>query len=199
MQNLSWKKLSLLASALLFLAYPLIIFFGLQILEPRYIAALLAIILLIRWRQNMHRVLNTLSKFHFVLLALLLMLISVTFIANSEDLLRIYPAAMSLGMLLLFGLSLIKPPSMVEIFARASTPELSPPAIAYTRKVTQVWCIFFLINSLIALYTALYTSREIWAYYNGLIVYIIMGLLFTGEWLLRRRFTARTSIDITKI
>jgi uncharacterized membrane protein len=95
-------------------------------------------------------------------------------------------------MLLLFGLSLVYPPSMAERFARVSEPELAPYGVRYTRHVTQVWCVFFVGNGAVATYTALYASREIWAWYNGLIAYLLMGILFAGEWLFRRCFHART-------
>ncbi len=181
------------ASILLFLTYPIIIFFGLKLLEPRYVAALLAILLVIRWQQNMYSFISMLSKLHIAILLALLILASFTFIGNSEALLRIYPATMNLGMLLLFGFSLIRPPSIIELFARTSTPDLPFSAVAYTRKVTQIWCVFFIINGSIAAYTAFYTSRESWSFYNGLIAYIAMGVLFLGKWLVRRHFILQDS------
>jgi uncharacterized membrane protein len=46
--------------------------------------------------------------------------------------------------------------------------------------------VFLLCNGAIALYTALVSSREVWALYNGLIAYGLMGAMFAGEWLVRR-------------
>jgi uncharacterized membrane protein len=91
-------------------------------------------------------------------------------------------------MLLLFGLSLKFPPSMIERFARLREPNLPLAGVHYTRRVTQVWCAFFVANGTVAVWTALYASRDVWAIYNGLIAYLLMGALFAGEWLLRRRF-----------
>jgi uncharacterized membrane protein len=76
---------------------------------------------------------------------------------------------------------------MIERFARLSEPELSPAGVRYTRHVTQVWCAFFVVNGAIAAYTAAFASREAWALYNGLIAYVLMGVLFGGERLVRRR------------
>ena len=42
-----------------------------------------------------------------------------------------------------------------------------------------------------ALYTALYADMKIWALYNGLIAYLLMGALFAGEYLVRLRVKAR--------
>ncbi len=62
-----------------------------------------------------------------------------------------------------------------------------PPEWRYTRRVTQVWCGFFVLNGGLALCTALWASDAGWALYNGLVAYVLMGLLFAGEWLVRRR------------
>jgi uncharacterized membrane protein len=173
---------------LLWLAYPLVIFFGLELLEPRYVALLLACALLLRSRRNASRFLAGLTRINVAVLTGLLGLAVFTGVTNSEILLRFYPAAMSLGMLLLFSLSLKFPPSMIERFARLREPNLPLAGVQYTRRVTQVWCAFFVANGTVAAWTALYASRDAWAMYNGLIAYILMGALFAGESLLRRRF-----------
>ncbi len=90
-------------------------------------------------------------------------------------------------MLILFGTTLLRPPTMVERFARLRKPELSPAGVRYTRRVTEAWCLFFVFNCAVAAYTALFASREVWALYNGFIVYILMGTLFVGERAVRRR------------
>ena len=82
---------------------------------------------------------------------------------------------------------------MVERLARLSEPDLSDRAIRYTRKVTILWCCFFVGNGLVALYTALWASFEVWAWYNGAVAYALMALLFSVEWLVRRQ--VRLSVD----
>lgn len=102
--------------------------------------------------------------------------------------LKLYPVLVSGVMLGVFSYSLISPPSLIERIARLNDPNLPAAAIRYTRRVTQVWCGFFLINGSIALATALWASPTIWSLYNGVISYLLMGLLFGGEYLARRRF-----------
>ena len=70
-------------------------------------------------------------------------------------------------------------------------PQLPEQAISYTRRVTQVWCVFFTVNGAIALYTALYASSALWSLYNGFLAYIFIGLLFAGEYCVRRRVMVR--------
>ncbi len=107
------------------------------------------------------------------------------FLFNTESLLRLNPVLINSVMLVMFGLSLFRPPSMVERMARIAQPELPPSAVNYTRQVTVVWCFFFVFNGLAALYTALYTSIEVWTFYNGFFAYILMGALFSGEYMVR--------------
>ena len=102
-----------------------------------------------------------------------------------------YPVLMSLGFAAAFGLSLWKPPCLVEVFARRSTRNPSPEALLHMRRVTQVWCVFLVVNAMISTITAWRSEWELWALYNGLIVYLLMGLLFAGEWLVRRRLPAQ--------
>jgi uncharacterized membrane protein len=175
----------------LWLIYPLTIYFGLKYFEPRVVALLLAAALLLRRRHDASRLLAGLSRADLGVLATLLALSTLTAWTNSETLLRLYPVAMNLGMLLLFGLSLRKSPSMIERFARLHEPDLPPAGVHYTYRVTQVWCVFFIANGTLAAWTALYASRDAWALYNGLIAYVLMGVLFSGEWLVRRRILTR--------
>lgn len=168
------------------LFYPAAVYFALDWLEPRVIAAVLAAVLLWRLRGRAARLLSGLSGAARAVVVALLALCLAALVANDEMLLRLYPAALNLGLLSLFGLSLRQPPSMVERFARLRHPKLPAEAVRYTRQVTQAWCMFFLVNGIVAAWTAMSASREMWLLYNGLVAYLIMGAFFAGEWLVRR-------------
>lgn len=101
--------------------------------------------------------------------------------------LKMYPVFMSTGALIIFTTTLIKPPSMIERFARLAEPDLPESGVIWTRKVTIVWCIFFVFNALIALSTVLFAPMNIWVLYNGFISYVLMGILLLGEFILRKR------------
>ena len=88
--------------------------------------------------------------------------------------------------LIVFSYSLLKPPSVIERLARLQEPDLPEEGVIYTKKVTLVWCVFFVFNILASLYTVFYTSTEIWTLYNGLISYVLMGTLFLSELLYRK-------------
>jgi uncharacterized membrane protein len=172
---------------LVFALYPALIFAGLQFFDPRTVGACVLAALVVRYRRQAARLIAGFSAGQLVALGLPPLLGLAVIATNSELLLRLYPASISASMLILFGVTLIRPPSMVERFARLEHPELSPERVRYTRRVTEVWCLFFVGNGAIAAYTAAFASREVWALYNGLIAYVLMGSLFAGERLFRRR------------
>ena len=183
-----FKPLLAVASWLL---YPLAILYGLRLGEPRHVALLLVALLVLRHRRGAARLLGSLSRLDHAIAGGLALLALASALGNSELLLRCYPAAVNGGLLLLFAASLRHPPSFVERLARLSDPQLPAAAIAYTRRVTQLWCAFFVANGSVAIYTALYASRDDWALYNGGVAYLLMGALFAGEWLYRRAFITR--------
>jgi acyl-coenzyme A synthetase/AMP-(fatty) acid ligase/uncharacterized membrane protein/3-hydroxymyristoyl/3-hydroxydecanoyl-(acyl carrier protein) dehydratase len=57
---------------------------------------------------------------------------------------------------------------------------------AYCRKVTALWCLFFTGNGVIAALTVFRGSEAVWALYNGGISYILMGILFGVELIVRK-------------
>lgn len=166
------------------LLYPLVIYLGLGRFEPRWLGLLLLAIALARAAISRDPV-------WLVAAAGALVLVTVSFLANQLLPLKLYPVLVNAVMLAVFAISLRHPPSAIERLARLREPDLPPEAIAYTRKVTAVWCAFFIGNGGIALATALWASDQAWAAYNGLVAYLLMGLLFAGEWLVRQRVRAR--------
>ena len=126
-----------------------------------------------------------------VLLIAVLLLAAVAVWSNGVLPLKLYPVLVNAGLLAVFGASLWTPVSMVERFARMTEPDLPPVAVAYTRRVTQVWCGFFICNGTLALVTAIWASEALWSLYTGVMSYLLMGLLFGGEYLYRLRFKRR--------
>ncbi len=108
---------------------------------------------------------------------------------------RAYPVLMNSAMIYVFGRTLIHPPSMIERFARIVEPELDDFGVRYTRTVTLVWVCFFAVNGCIALLTAVFGSWTVWGIYNGVISYCLVGILFAGEYLIRRRLRTRRNVQ----
>lgn len=108
-------------------------------------------------------------------------------IAWSDDprWLRGYPVLVNGAMLAVFAASLWRGMPVVERFARLRHPDLPPHAVAYTRRVTQVWAGFFAVNGLVSAALSLWAPWQWWTLYNGVISYVLIGLLMAGEWLVR--------------
>ncbi len=168
--------------------YPLLVYLGLAHAEPRALALLLLSLALARF-------LASRSQQALGLALAGLLLAALTAWSNQLLPLKLYPVAVSAALLVLFGLSLWKGPTVVERLARLQEPNLDAHGVAYTRRVTQVWCGFFVLNGSLALATALWGSDATWALYNGLISYGLMGLLMGGEWLVRRRVRAHKTAE----
>lgn len=108
-------------------------------------------------------------------------------VTAENALLRWYPTLISALLLAVFGISLIHGPPIVERIARLQEPDLPPAGVRYTRRVTWVWVGFFVFNGVVSAALTLWAPLAWWTLYNGLLAYLIMGVLFVGEWLLRQR------------
>lgn len=164
------------------LLYPLAIWFGHGQVEPRWLAALLLLAAATRLPAV------KLSGAARWSVAGALVLAGCALWSNVLLPLKLYPVLVNAAFLAAFGYSLTTPVSMVERLARLREPVLPPEAVLYTRRVTQVWCGFFIVNGGAALATALWAPEAVWSLYNGVIAYVLMGVLVAGELLTRRHF-----------
>lgn len=166
------------------LLYPLLVYQFASLDRPLLLATTLALLLSLRLFA-----MGTLTKPR-LLLALLVVLSFCTLAQFDTQLrvLRLYPVLISLGGAGFCLYSLKHPPSAIERFARRMGMEVPDAAISYLRGVTTVWLAFFCLNAAVAAYTAVAANISHWALYNGLISYLIIGLLLVGEWLYRRRY-----------
>ncbi len=181
------RAYSLLVRGLLFAALPFAIYLGLNRFEPREVGLLLIAFLLLRTPGRALALMRSLGWGGVVAVSLLGIAVAAIWRSNDPVWVLAYPVIVSGIMLLVFAGSLLRPPSIVERIARVRMPDLPIEGVVYTRRVTLVWCAFFLINGLVAAWTAFIGSRESWLLYNGLISYLMMGALFAGEWLYRRK------------
>ena len=170
---------------LITLLYPLVIWFGHGQIEPRWLAALLLLALATRLPAL------KISRIARWSVAGGLLLAAFAIWDNMLLPLKLYPVLVNCAMLTVFGYSLLSPPSIIERMARLRDPALPAAAVRYTRRVTQIWCVFFVVNGSIALGTALWASEAVWSLYTGVIAYVLMGLLFGIEFLFRVRFKRR--------
>ena len=163
--------------------YPFAVYIGLNNLQPGYLAIVLVAFVLLR----IFLVRSNLKKLPWLLPASVLGIVAILASAFTDSTIgfKLYPLAINFAMLMVFTFSYFKPPTVIETFARLSEKKLPPSAIKYTAKVTLVWCLFFIINGLVSLYTAVFMSLDSWMIYNGFISYVLMGILMLVEYLVR--------------
>lgn len=166
-------------------AYPVLVYFALRRgVPPRYLALGLLAVLALRWGKPLAR-----KAPPALLIAGGLAAAALAWFRGAVSVLY-YPVAVNLALLGVFAASLRFPPTVIERLARLKEPELDARGVRYTRRVTQVWCAFFAANAALAALTAAAGDHAVWAFYNGFLAYVLMGALFLGEWLVRRRLRA---------
>ena len=163
------------------LAYPLLIYAGLVLVGPRTLTAVAAVVLLAhaasgwrRWRRD------DLARAAVPVL-LVAVVLAVAAAIDDGRIFLFVPALVNGAMLIAFARTLVRGPSIVETFARLRHPELLPSRAPYLRAVTAVWCGFFAVNIAVSLVLAVHGSLATWTLYNGLIAYLIVGLLLGAE------------------
>ncbi len=114
----------------------------------------------------------------------LAILILLTFIFNEVIFLKFYPVIVNIFFLIVFLTSLRGTP-IAESFAIKRGLVLDPSKKIYTRKVTKAWVYFFIFNGMMSV-VSIYSSMSFWTFYNGFLSYILIGMMFVGEYVVRR-------------
>ena len=184
------RRAVLAASALLLLTWPFIVWLGIERDGFRWMLPIMAAILLLRlWLGGTGQGPLRHGAMGAVLVAVFLCAASL--LLREYRLLLFYPVLVNAVLLVLFGGSLMTGMPLVERIARWRDPALPAEAVSYTRRVTQIWCVFFLLNGAVALMTCLHDDMAVWTAWNGMISYLLIGGLMAGEWIVRQRVMAR--------
>lgn len=174
-----------IAQVALGIAYPVLIFASLIWLEPRAVGLMVLALVGLRLALARRSRAVAFAKQAWAPIASVAVVALGTAIWNDPIGLLLAPTLVNTALLATFGLSLWSDQPMVERFARLQVPDLPEAEVAYTRSVTRVWCVFFVINGSIALVLALMDDIEAWALFTGLISYLLIGALFAVEYVYR--------------
>lgn len=175
------------------LAWPFLVWFGLAHDSFHWLLPLIALLLVVRFVHGR----RTPGPMRFVMQSIALagiVLCVASALLKNYQLLLFYPVVMNLVMLTIFGGSLFSSMPLVERLARLREPNLAPRGVRYTRRVTQIWCLFFIVNASVALFTLLHGDISLWTLWNGMIAYLLMGTLMGAEWLVRQRIMTRETL-----
>ena len=108
--------------------------------------------------------------------------------------LKFYPAVINLAIFILFFSSTFTNETVIQKIARMMEGKELPDIVKnYTRKLTYVWCVFLLFNFLVS-FATIFMSSKVWTVYNGCISYLLTGLLFAVEYVIRIRFKRKHNV-----
>ena len=122
------------------------------------------------------------------------------FLTGEAIFLKLYPVAINLIFLVFFAFTLLSGPNIIFRFATLADKSIKgsfheKKVENYCRKVTIIWCIFFILNGSVAILTVFAgrifgitpeNADKLWSLYNGGISYILMGILFAAEFIVRK-------------
>lgn len=180
------RRVVTILSVTLVAAYPALVYLGISRFSVRTLGVVLLALLLpgqlLRMRGRKREHLAAVLPLFFGIVAILL----VAMVFEDHRLILVLPVLINVALFVGFVSSLRGSTSLVERFALMQTDELSPPEVLYCRRVTIVWSIFFGCNALLILGLALFAPLSWWTLYAGGLVYVLMGLLFSGEYVYRK-------------
>lgn len=173
------KKLSIrpnnILGGLIAVVYPIAVFVALQHnFSVRTLGLILLCVILVisAWRRNVWMGLFGVG------------LMATAAILNQEIFLKLYPVFMNALVCAMFAFSLRNVP-LVQRIAEKMKYKMTDESRQYARHVTIAWAVFMGLNMLVSLATVFMTDW-IWTIYNGLISYCLIGVMFIGEYLVRR-------------
>ena len=167
--------------------YPAIVYFGIQKLSPVIIAIFLFLLAAAKFYFLKDRA--DIAQVGILLVATIFSLILA--LSENELWLKLYPVVMSLCVAAVFFSSLGQEQSLIEKMARMSGKKISERAKGYTHRLTAVWGVLLLMNALVALHLALFASLAMWAFYCGVLSYIIFAVVFIAELVYRRYYIGK--------
>jgi len=97
------------------------------------------------------------------------------------------PVGVNLGLAWFFGRTLKSGrEALITRFARLERGEPEPRIMTYTRRLTWVWVVFFLIMAAISVALAASGAREAWVWFTAIGNYLCVAALFAIEYGYRR-------------
>ena len=98
------------------------------------------------------------------------------------------PLCINLGLAWVFGRTLAPGrEALITRFARLETPRPDVAVLAYTRRLTWVWVVFFVVMAAISATLAASGAREAWLWFTAVGNYLCVAALFAVEYAYRRR------------
>ncbi len=173
-------------SSALFIAYPVVVYFGFERLGVRGAALLMLALLtpfaVARLGRLRHERLGTMAVLPLVSVGLL----SAGAALEAAAWVLAVPTVINGLLLAMFAPTLVSGPPMIERFARLSHADLRPDEVRWCRGWTVVWCVFFALNAATAATLAAFAPLTWWVFHTSILGYVLMGVLLGSEWFVRK-------------
>jgi len=168
-------------------AYPLLVYLGLTRLSVRGVGLLLLAVVL---PPHLARALRKGGREHLravlpLPIGIGVLLLAAVAIEDHRFILAL-PVLINAVLLVAFAATLTGPVSMIERFARMQVDTLSAAEVAHCRAATVAWCILFVVNGAVTAVLAVRGPLSFWTAYAGGISYVLIGLLFAAEYVVRK-------------
>ena len=177
--------------ALLVVAYPAAIYLGITHLGPRTLGLVLLALLLPNLALRLAQAAPEQRRAVLPLPLAIAGLVGLGAALGEPRFYLVLPVLVNLTLLASFAASLRGPVSLVERYARLQDSDFPEGGPAYCRRVTIAWCWFFVANAVAGAALALLAPVSWWALYTGVLAYMLVGLGFTIEFLVRKRVFQR--------
>ncbi len=162
--------------------YPFIIFITKDL--PLYSISLILIFLALA---NIYLIIkNNISKKELMIPSLFIIVGICSLAMQSSFYLRIVPMILSFYFFLIFFKSNFNEKTLIEYFASLKKQEgFSTQEIIYLKKLNWIWTYFLLLNLILQI-IVLFMPLYIWTIYTNVVFYILIGSLFSIEFLYRK-------------
>ena len=167
------------------LGYPLLVYLALGTLSPRALGLGVLGLVALRLALVAPRGVAAYARLGLASAAAMLAASATTLVWNDPRVLLLAPALVNLALLVVFASSFAGSETLIETFAEAQGGALPADERVYCRRVTALWCAFFVANAGVIIALALAGTRAQWALYTGIVAYLLMGLVFAAEFLYR--------------
>lgn len=187
---MKWSVVLRIAFVFVLALYPFFVFFGLRVLPPGGVGLILAVLLMMRFG------VIRLTERSIVLPGFIVLFLyaATSALLGSTQMLLYYPVLVNALLLVLFAGSLRTKEPLLNRVVRARGTPIGEHTARYLTRLTAIWAGFFLVNGLIAVWTTT-SSIETWTIYNGIISYLFVAVLASGEWIYRGYYKKRYGID----
>lgn len=127
------------------------------------------------------------SRFKFAIPIFIMLLVILIFHYTNWIVAKYYPVIVNFVLFCIFFGSTFSEETVIQKMAKLMEPNIKPKALEYTRILTYIWSIFMLANFFIS-FATVFMSEKVWAIYNGFLSYILVGVFFIIEYMVRINF-----------